>query len=144
MQVVSGPLGRERAHFGAPDAARVPQEMERFLGWLEGGPDLDPLIRAGLAHFCLVTVHPFEDGNGRIARALTELLLIRADGLSYRSYSLSRQIEQGRRGYCGILEGTQASQDMDVTPWLDWFLWKLDLALQETEQQQEEVRLRQA
>ncbi|MDO4264704.1 MAG: Fic family protein, partial [Deinococcus sp.] len=144
MQVVSGPLGRERVHFEAPDAARVPQEMESFLAWLEREPDLDPLIKAGLAHFRFVTVHPFEDGNGRIARALTELLLTRADRSAYRYYSLSRQIEQDRKGYYDVLERTQASQHMDVTPWLEWFLQKLDLALQEAERQQEEVRLRQA
>lgn len=143
MQVVSGAMGRERVHFEAPETARVHSEMQHFLRWLEDGPAMDPLLKAGLAHFWFVTIHPFEDGNGRIARALTELLLTRADHSAYRYYSLSRQIEADRKSYYEVLEQTQSSQSMDVSPWLHWFLQKLDLALREAEMEQGAVYLRQ-
>jgi len=97
MQVVSGPMGRERVHFEAPAAERLVDEMEQFLAWFNGSAELDPVLKAGIAHFWFVTIHPFEDGNGRIARAIADLLLTRADGLSHRFYSMSAQIEAERK-----------------------------------------------
>lgn len=127
MQVVSGGIGRERVHFQAPPAQELPAGMNRFLQWVnENGPDQnnthDPaLIRAGIGHLWFVTLHPFDDGNGRIARAIGDMLLSRTDGSPQRFYSLSAQIHRQRREYYKILERTQKG-DMDVTPWLTWFL----------------------
>jgi Fic family protein len=107
MQVVSGPLGRQRIHFQAPPAKRLDKEMWRFLHWINESRDDAPLIKAGLGHLWFVTLHPFDDGNGRIARALGDLLLARADGSSQRFYSLSAQIQRDRKNYYDILERTQ-------------------------------------
>lgn len=121
MQVVSGPIGRERVHFEAPDAARIDREMGTFLDWFNSPPNTDPVIKAGLAHLRFVTIHPFEDGNGRVARAIAEMSLARADGTSQRFYSVSSQIRRKRQDYYRTLEGTQRSST-DVTRWLAWFL----------------------
>ncbi|WP_316413016.1 Fic family protein [Mesoterricola silvestris] len=121
MQVVSGLLGRERIHFEAPPAARLEAEMTRFLHWVNSPPLEPSLVRAGLGHLWFVTLHPFEDGNGRIARAIGDLLLARADGCPQRFYSLSAQIHRERRSYYAILEQTQRGS-LDVTAWLAWFL----------------------
>lgn len=121
MQVVSGPIGRQRVHFQAPPAERLEEEMARFLSWVEEDTETPPLLRAGIAHLWFVTLHPFDDGNGRIARAIGDLLLARADGSSKRFYSLSDQIQRERKGYYEILERTQKGS-MDVTSWLAWFL----------------------
>ena len=121
MQVVSGPLQRQRVHFEAPPAARLAAETRRFLAWANRGSGEPPLIKAGLAHLWLVTVHPFDDGNGRIARAVGDLFLARADGSPQRFYSLSAQIQRERKAYYDILERTQ-KQSLDVTEWLAWFL----------------------
>lgn len=121
MQVVSGPLGRQRVHFEAPPAICVDQEMQRFLAWANGASTESPLIKAGLAHLWFVTVHPFDDGNGRIARAVGDFFLARADTSPQRSYSLSAQIQRERKVYYDMLERTQ-KQSMDVTEWLVWFL----------------------
>jgi Fic family protein len=121
MQVVSGPLGRQRVHFEAPPAAGLEAEMSRFLNWINDTPHEPPLIKAGLAHLWFVTLHPFDDGNGRIARAIGDLLLARADGSPQRFYSLSAQIQRERKTYYDILEQTQ-KRSMDVTEWLVWFL----------------------
>jgi Fic family protein len=121
MQVVSGPIGKQWVHFEAPPATRLDAETTRFLAWLNATPVEDPLIRAGLAHLWFVTLHPFDDGNGRIARAIGDLLLARADGSPQRFYSLSAQIQRERSAYYAILERTQ-QQSMDVTDWLAWFL----------------------
>ena len=121
MQVVSGAMGRERVHFEAPAAERVPHEMERFLLWLEQDQGLDPVLKAGVAHFWFVTIHPFEDGNGRIGRAIADLLLSRSDGMAERFYSLSSQIEAERKGYYEKLEACQRG-GLDITVWLRWFL----------------------
>ena len=121
MQVVSGAMGRERVHFEAPAAERVPHEMERFLLWLEQDRGLDPVLKAGVAHFWFVTIHPFEDGNGRIGRAIADLLLSRSDGMAERFYSLSSQIEAERKGYYEKLEACQRG-GLDITVWLRWFL----------------------
>ncbi|AKU91859.1 Fic family protein [Vulgatibacter incomptus] len=133
MQVVSGPIGRERVHFVAPAPSRVPSEMGSFLDWFESGAaPRDPVLRAGLAHLRFVTIHPFEDGNGRIARAITDLALARSDGSSQRYYSMSAQVCRERKGYYEILESTQRGTP-DVTPWLDWFLRCLGRAIEGAE-----------
>lgn len=128
MQVVSGPLGRERVHFEAPSADRLENEMARLLAWFNQDGDVDPVLKAALAHFWFVTIHPFEDGNGRIARAIADMALARADGSFNRFYSMSTQIEAERRDYYRQLEAQQRG-DLDVTPWLIWFLACLDRAL---------------
>lgn len=121
MQVVSGPIGRQRVHFQAPPADRLDAEMARFLAWCEAPTDEPALLKAGLAHLWFVTVHPFEDGNGRVARAVGDLTLSRADGEPYRYYSVSSQIQAERDDYYRILERTQRG-GLDVTAWLAWFL----------------------
>jgi Fic family protein len=120
MQVVSGPIGRQRVHFEAPPAGWLEAETHRFLAWLNGPVTEPPLIRAALGHLWFVTLHPFDDGNGRIARAIGDLLLARADGSLQRFYSLSAQIQRERAGYYDILERTQ-KRALDVTEWLLWF-----------------------
>ena len=132
MQVVSGAMGRERVHFEAPAAERVPHEMERFLLWLEQDQGLDPVLKAGVAHFWFVTIHPFEDGNGRIGRAIADLLLSRSDGMAERFYSLSSQIEAERKGYYEKLEACQRG-GLDITVWLRWFLECFGRAIQGAE-----------
>ncbi len=121
MQVVSGPIGRRRVHFKAPPAARLAAETSRFFVWVNAESGEPPLIKAGLAHLWFVTLHPFDDGNGRIARAIGDLLLARADGSSQRFYSLSAQIQRERKAYYDILERSQKGT-LDVTGWLAWFL----------------------
>jgi Fic family protein len=121
MQVVSGPLGREKVHYEAPEAGRLSHEMATFLDWLNADPSTDPVIKAALAHFWFVTIHPFEDGNGRIARAIADMALARCDGTAQRFYSMSAQIEAERSAYYDVLEQSQKG-DLDVTEWLTWFL----------------------
>jgi len=128
MQVVSGSIGREKVHFEAPGAARLEAEMERFLEWSNSPPAIDPVLKAGIAHLWFVTIHPFEDGNGRIARAIGDLALSRADGTKDRFYSLSSQIEAERKEYYLQLEAAQRG-DLDITRWLMWFLGCLDRAI---------------
>ncbi|MBS0314987.1 MAG: Fic family protein [Proteobacteria bacterium] len=132
MQVVSGPIGRQRVHFEAPPADRLEAETSRFLDWLNGGSNEAPLLKAGLGHLGFVTLHPFDDGNGRIARAIGDLLLARADGSSQRFYSLSAQIQRERKAYYEILERTQ-KRSMDVTEWLAWFLATLHRAVDQAQ-----------
>jgi Fic family protein len=121
MQVVSGPVGRARVHFEAPAAARLEAEMAGFLSWFRGGPEIDPVLKAGVAHLWFVTIHPFDDGNGRIARAIADLCLARSEGSAQRFYSMSAQIRQEHKAYYDILEETQ-KDGTDITPWLKWFL----------------------
>jgi len=122
MNVVSGPIGREKIHYEAPPAERLVNEMNRFFCWWEESrKEMDGLLRAGMAHLWFVAVHPFEDGNGRIARALTEMALAQDENLSIRYYSLSSQIMAEREGYYGILERTN-NADGDITDWMKWFL----------------------
>lgn len=128
MQVVSGPVHRQRVHYEAPPARRLPKEMAAFLAWVNGSTPVPPLIKAGLGHLWFVTVHPFDDGNGRIARAVGDLLLARAEGSPQRFYSLSAQIQRERKAYYAILERTQAGT-LDVTEWLTWFLETLHRAV---------------
>ena len=121
MRVVSGPVGRERVHFEAPQAARVAGDMQAFLAWFNGGKGIDPVLKAGVAHLWFVTIHPFDDGNGRIARAIADMQLARSEQSPQRFYSMSAQIRQERKAYYGILETTQKG-DLDITEWLTWFL----------------------
>jgi Fic family protein len=128
MQVVSGPIGNQRVHFEAPAAKRLNPEMARFLDWFNGNTEGDWVMKAGLAHLWCVTVHPFEDGNGRIARAIADLALARSERSSQRFYSMSAQIRQERSDYYDILERSQTAT-LDITPWMDWFLQCLGRAI---------------
>ncbi len=128
MQVVSGPLGKEHVHFEAPKADRLDGEMRSFLDWFEGDKTIDPVLKAGLAHLWFVTIHPFDDGNGRIARAIADMALARSEHSPQRFYSMSAQIRQERNAYYDILERTQKGT-MDVTPWMEWFLGCLGRAI---------------
>jgi Fic family protein len=132
MQVVSGPIGRERIHYQAPEAKRVPSEMGAFLKWFNGSQSIDLVLKAGLAHLWLVTIHPFEDGNGRIARAIADMALARSENSTQRFYSMSAQIRLERNAYYDLLEKTQKG-GLDITPWLEWFLGCLDRAIEGAE-----------
>ncbi len=121
MQVVSGPVGRERVHFEAPPAERLDREMERFLEWFNESGEMDGVLRAGLAHLWFVTIHPFDDGNGRIARAIADMALARSEQSPQRFCSMSSQIRKERTDYYKILEATQQGS-MDVSVWMYWFL----------------------
>jgi Fic family protein len=132
MQVVSGPFGRERVHYEAPEAARLDREMNAFLAWFNGKDQIDPVLAAAVAHLWFVTIHPFEDGNGRIARAITEMALARSEESPQRFYSMSAQIRVEPKAYYDILEATQKG-DLDITKWLDWFLGCLDRAFEGAE-----------
>lgn len=126
MQVVSGPIGRERVHYEAPASERMDEEMARFLDWFETATP-DPVVKAAVAHLWFVTIHPFDDGNGRIARAIADLALARAEGTAQRFYSMSAQIRTERKAYYDMLETTQKG-GLDITPWLLWFIGCLDRA----------------
>jgi Fic family protein len=131
MQVVSGPIGRECIHYEAPAAVRLEGEMSAFLEWFSRSTD-DPVLRAGIAHFWFVTIHPFEDGNGRIARAIADMALAQADGMPERFYSMSTRIEKERKDYYAVLEKCQKGS-LDITAWLDWFLGCLGRAIMDAE-----------
>jgi Fic family protein len=138
MQVVSGPIGQEKIHFEAPSADRLDHEMNTFLTWMNSETDLDPLLKAGIAHLWFVTLHPFEDGNGRIGRAIVDMLLARADGVPERFYSVSTQIEAERKEYYLQLE-QQQRHSTDITMWLGWFLDCLGRAISTAETPLEQV-----
>lgn len=127
MQVVSGPPDRERVHYQAPDARRLEAEMTAFLNWFNAENDIDPVLKAALAHLWFVTVHPFEDGNGRIARAIADMALARSENSAQRFYSMSAQIKREHNAYYDILETTQKGS-LDVTGWFEWFLGCFDRA----------------
>lgn len=127
MQLVSGIEGRERVHYEAPVAAKLEAEIKSFVDWFNGKDDTDPVLKAALAHLWFVTIHPFDDGNGRIARAIADMSLARSEGSSQRFYSMSAQIRLERNTYYDILEATQKG-DLDITPWMEWFLGCLDRA----------------
>jgi len=133
MQVISGPMGRERIHFEAPEANKLAHEMKHFINWFNTKNDIDPVLKAGIAHLWFVTIHPFDDGNGRIARTIADMQLARADGTSQRFYSMSVQIRKERNKYYEILESTQRG-DLDITNWLEWFLACLDRAIEASEE----------
>ncbi len=132
MQVVSGPIGRERVHYEAPKAGLLADEMKTFIDWFNGTRDIDLVLKAAIAHLWFVTIHPFEDGNGRIARAIADMALARSENSSQRFYSMSAQIRQERNAYYDILEATQKA-DLDITEWLEWFLNCLDRAFDRTD-----------
>lgn len=128
MQVISGPIGRERLHFEAPAAARLDREVSAFLDWFNSDTSLDQVLKGGLAHLWFVTIHPFDEGNGRIARAISDMALARSEQSPQRFYSMSAQIREERAAYYDILEQTQKGT-LDVSPWLDWFLGCLSRAI---------------
>ncbi len=132
MQVISGPMGREHVHYQAPPARRIRDEIRRFLGWFEKDNSTDLVLKAGIAHLWFVTIHPFEDGNGRIARAIADMVLARSERSPQRFYSMSAQIRQERKAYYEILEATQRG-DLDITRWLSWFLACLGRAFERSE-----------
>jgi Fic family protein len=133
MQVVSGPIGREKVHFEAPSAEKLDQEMTALLHWFEAQNGVDPVVKAAIAHFWFVTIHPFEDGNGRIGRAIVDLEMARADGTAERFYSMTSQIEAERKEYYLQLERGQ-HDGLDVTLWLEWFLACLGRAIANADQ----------
>jgi Fic family protein len=128
MQVVSGPIGKEHVHFEAPKADRLDGDMKAFLNWFESDSSIDAVLKAGLAHLWFVTIHPFDDGNGRIARAIADMVLARSENSPQRFYSMSAQIRNERNAYYDILEQTQKGT-MDITPWMEWFLGCLGRAI---------------
>lgn len=128
MQVVSGPMNRQQVHYQAPDAELLEDEMKTFLDWFNTGNNTDPVIKAAIAHLWFVTIHPFDDGNGRIARAIADMQLSRADNSKQRFYSMSAQIRKERNAYYHILEATQKNS-LDISDWLEWFVHCLDRAL---------------
>ena len=132
MQVVSGAMGKEKVHYQAPAAERVPAEMERFIAWVNDSKDVDAMLKAAIAHLWFVSIHPFDDGNGRITRALTEMLLARSENCSKRFYSMSAAIKEMQKEYYEVLERTQHG-DGDITEWLLWFLGCFEQALDSTE-----------
>lgn len=132
MQVVSGPPGRERVHYEAPPADKVPSGMAAFLAWANRSGDIDPVLRAAVAHLWFVTIHPFDDGNGRIARTIADWALARAENTPRRFYSMSAQIRKERKLYYDLLESTQRG-GLDITDWLRWFLTCLDRAVEGAE-----------
>jgi len=132
MQVVSGAAGKEKVHFQAPDANLIEKEMTSFLSWFNGNDKIDLVIKAAVAHLWFVTIHPFQDGNGRITRALTDMLLAQSDKSNQRFYSMSAQIRIERKQYYEILEKTQKG-DLDITNWIKWFLGRLINALKATD-----------
>ncbi len=134
MQVVSSHSGRETVHYEAPAAEKLPVYVNDFLSWLETDNGINPVIKSGIAHLWLVTLHPFEDGNGRIARAVTTMMLCRVQDAPYMLYSMSRQIRKDREEYYSILERTQKGT-LDITEWLEWFLGCLKKAVLNAEKQ---------
>lgn len=131
MQVVSGASGKEKIHFEAPDADRLDDEMKRFINWFNEDKTMDGVVKAAVAHLWFVTIHPFDDGNGRIARAVADMQLARVDHTTQRFYSMSAQIRKERKEYYDILESTQKGS-MDITNWLTWFLKCMQRALEAT------------
>lgn len=129
MQVVSGAIGQERVHYQAPAADRLAREMQTFIDWYNAESDVDPVLKAGIGHLWFVTIHPFDDGNGRIARAVADMSLARSEKSSQRFYSMSAQIRKERNAYYAMLETTQKRTDGDITLWLTWFLDCLDRAI---------------
>lgn len=146
MQVVSGSIGKEKVHFIAPNAKAVPKEMKAFISWFNSAT-IDPIIKSAIAHLWLVTIHPFEDGNGRIARAVGEMCLTESDQSPLRFYSMSAAIERNRKSYYEVLENTQnlnwapvqSDKGIDVTIWVDWFLDCFNSALDHSEDLLESV-----
>lgn len=133
MQVVSGAMGKEKVHYQAPDAEALKKEMKRFCDWFNKENNIDPVLKAAIAHVWFITIHPFDDGNGRIARAITDKQLARADGTAQRFYSMSAQIRKERSDYYEVLEKTQKGS-VDITAWIKWFLTCLNKSLTNTDE----------
>jgi Fic family protein len=133
MQIVSGPMGKEKVHYQAPSHKLVKSEMDNLLKWINGESKTDAVLKAAIAHFWFIIIHPFDDGNGRIARALTDMLLARSEDSAQRFYSLSNQIMTEKKAYYDILQKVQHSEG-DITEWLDWFLNCMYRALVSTEE----------
>lgn len=131
MQVISGPMGKEKVHYQAPDSDRIEGEIDKFINWVETENEVDPVLKAAISHLWFVTIHPFEDGNGRITRAITEMLLARSDNSMKRFYSMSSQIRLERKQYYEKLEKTQKGSS-EITDWILWFLGCLDDAFEST------------
>ena len=132
MQVVSGAMGREKVHYEAPTSEVVPTMMDEFVKWINTEQNIDPILKAGVAHLWFVAIHPFDDGNGRITRTITDMLLAKADGMPHRFYSMSAEILRERKGYYEALEKTTTGT-MDITLWLEWFLQTLRSAIVRSE-----------
>lgn len=132
MQVISGAMGKEKIHYQAPDSEDVPYQMKLFLKWANDEQKIDPVLKAAIAHLWFVTIHPFDDGNGRLSRTITDLFLTRADEMPHRFYSMSAEIRKQRKDYYQILEKTQKG-GLDITAWLEWFLDCLEAALLHSE-----------
>lgn len=132
MQVISGAFGKERVHFEAPSAEKLDQEIKQFLKWFETSDNADPVLKSAIAHLWFVTIHPFEDGNGRIARAIADMALARSEASPQRFYSMSSRIRTERKSYYEMLERTQKG-DLDITEWLIWFLECLEHAIAQAE-----------
>jgi Fic family protein len=128
MEVVSGRIGKERVHFQAPSQERLKNEMDTFIAWFNAEAGLDPVIKSALVHFYFLTIHPFDDGNGRIARALADLQLARADRTAFRFYSMSTQIQQEKKAYYHMLESCQKGS-LDISNWVEWYLHCLQRAI---------------
>ena len=133
MQVVSGAYGKEKVHYEAPPSSAVPEEMKRFIDWFNTEERTDPVLKAAIAHLWFVAIHPFDDGNGRLTRTLTDMLLTRADGMPHRFYSMSAEILLNRNEYYTVLENT-TTKDVDITLWLEWFLRTLRDAMKRSEE----------
>ncbi len=133
MQVVSGAMGRERVHYEAPASAEVPKMMDDFLTWVNDDNHIDPVLKAAVAHLWFVAIHPFDDGNGRITRTITDMLLAKADGMPHRFYSMSAEIMKVRKSYYEVLEKTTTGS-LDITLWLDWFLRAMKNAILHSEE----------
>ena len=133
MQVISGALGKEKVHYEAPAAALLKKEMNQFIKWFNGNQQADAVLKAAMAHLWFITIHPFDDGNGRMARAIADMQLANADGSTQRFYSMSAQIRKERKTYYEVLEKTQQGM-LDITVWMEWFLQCLDRSLTATEQ----------
>ncbi len=141
MQVVSGPIGRERVHFEAPGHDRLKSEMSVFLKWFNSTSKIDLVLKSGLAHFWFVTIHPFEDGNGRIARAIADTTLARSEETAQRFYSMSAQIQKERNAYYEVLEKSQKGS-LDITLWMEWYLNCLKRAINASDKLLESVLLK--
>lgn len=133
MQVVSGAMGREKVHYEAPASEDVPAMMDEFLDWINKEQSIDPILKAAVAHLWFVAIHPFDDGNGRLTRTITDMLLAKADGMPHRFYSMSAEILRERKGYYAALEKTTTGT-MDITLWLEWFLQTLRSAILRSEE----------
>ena len=132
MPGVAGAMGREKVHYEAPASEAVPAMMNEFLAWINGKQEIDPILKAGVAHLWFVAIHPFDDGNGRLTRTITDMLLAKADGMPHRFYSMSAEILRERKGYYAALEKTTTGT-MDITLWLEWFLQTLRSAILRSE-----------